>query len=293
MMRDRSVVRPSRHGSRGAVLVLVLMITTIVAMIALQLALNAKEHVRRVQILRDRAEAILQMRSIESRLQFEMLTSNWVSITERNGTPSFQGLNLVGRAFESSGVSVVMQDLSGLSVMPQPGRSAKDLALLFRDVGIEPRKAESAAQRLAERQRELDAPPLQDLSDLIAQAGLDASDVDKLRPVATVYPLTSFNPLTAPVAVLRRVYSGLDLDNLMQLRKANALTSASTVKALSSIDEEFTVFSPGPAFWVDMESTFGSASAGKESIFVFDPYVDQPVTIWSVRRKSLLTRVKP
>lgn len=292
-MRRRTIGKVGTHGVRGAVLVMVLMVTMVVALISLQIALNAKEHVRRSQVLRDRAEATLQMRSIESRLQFEMLTNNWVLITERDGTPSWRGLNVVGRPFDELGVSVVLQDLSGFFAMPQPGRTGPDLALLFRDVGIDPLKADKAAERLLEWQRKADGAPLQDLADLIPQTGLDIQDVEKLRQVATVYPLTAFNPLTAPLVVLNRVYSGLDLDNLVRLSQANALTRMSVVKAVPSIDEEFTVFSPGPAFRFDMESTFGSAAVGREAVFVFDPYANEPVTIWSVRRKSFLTRAKP
>ena len=279
-----------RH-ERGVVLVLVLMITMVISLISLQIALNAKEHIRRSQSLRDRADAFLQLRTVESQLQFDLLTNNWVLLQERRGSDRSRGLNFQGVPFRMAGVSVAAQDLSGLYVLPQPGRVDERLGDLFVDVGIDSVRAESAAERLTRLQSGEEGIPLQDLGDLVAQAGLDVSDVERLRAVATVYPLSAFNPLSAPTPVLKQVYSGLDLDNLLRLRRAGQLSRSSVSKALDSIDEEFTVFSPGPVFRLDMESTVVDSSVGREMVVRVDPYDDEPVVVWSVRRKSFLTRV--
>lgn len=104
----------------GVALVLVLAVTGVLALLALQIALTAKSQVRQAQALSDRAEAELKLHSEEAALIFSLLTNEPNADPRRYNTaepnnPYAKAWNFRGELFEVNGGSFLLQDVGGSS----------------------------------------------------------------------------------------------------------------------------------------------------------------------------------
>lgn len=280
--------RPSVQ--RGVVVLVVLSILALIGILLLQVSLNARDELARAQVLVDRAEGTLRIRAAEADLAMALMTLPWqVGDETRSGNPFARVWRFDGQVFAVDGVSLRLQDVNGLFVIPQPGYTA-GLAVMPRllvNLGVNPMRAESTVNRLA---KQLEAPvswPLQDLGELVSSEGLDRREVERLRTVVTAFPRGRFNPATASPSVLAALFSGPVGEALVSLRREGQLNEASANKVLVNVDPELTVFAAGPAVRVTLSVQRGEVSIVRESEWEVAPYEALPIKRGPVRRLGL------
>lgn len=273
----------------GVALVLVLSLAAVLGLLVLQLALTAKSQTSRAQSLIDRAEADLLARSAAADLSFSLVTSAWVEkasgsseAVTANNLPAVW--NFRSEVFSLNGVEFAIQDVAGLLPLPRRGESMIPLVSLMEQVGIEKARAEEVGRVAYQYQVDPANLPLQDVYQLGQVAGLSVQEIERLRPLVTVFPSFTFNPGTAPVPVLKTRYQGSALEGLLALRGEGALDAAGYASVLGIGGDEFIEFYPGPALRWQVVAEVGDARSTVESTVLIRPYEYEPFLPWSQRR---------
>lgn len=269
---------------RGVVMVVVLFILAILGVLMLEINLSGQESVRRAAMLLDRAQSRALLKTRESELLLELLTTLWVpgsaSGDDRNGFSARWRFD--GQPFVVRETTVRLQDVAGLLVMPQPGFTSTlpMVERLLGKIGVDSQRSAAIIRYLSGRMEGVDRVPLQELAELAGVDKLTEAEVDKLRQVATLYRLSTFNPFTAPPVVLELLYQGSQLEGLVALRDAGTGSASAFEKIIGNVDLNGFQFSPGPAFQMDIEVLGATGSFGAAGIVVVDPYAPEPVTWW-------------
>jgi hypothetical protein len=265
------------------------MVTGVLGLLLLQFGLTARDQVEQSQRLLDRARAELRWHTREADLKFDLLTQPWVadpSSTSAGGVAALWRFD--NQAFEVSGDSMRLQDVSGLLSLPQGAGSMEEFQALLVAIGVAPDKAVMVAAGLLSRLTTPDSLPLQSVLEL-QYLGLTTAEIEKLRVVTTSYPNQSFNPSTAPREVLIARYRSSSIqDALLRLREQEKLDSTGYAAVLDSPAEDFTVFFPGPVFRWQIEAREGKSGVGRERTWVVRPYDSQPLLLWESRDVSLM-----
>jgi len=275
---------------RGVALVLVLLITAVLSLLALQFNLEARDRVGKATFLVNRAEAELRLHSREAAMLHTLLTHNWItaadSAAERREPPAnpyVAAWNFRGEPFSVDGATFRIQDVSGLQPLPQPRLPDDDFPRLLSAIGIDPTRANEAARRLRGFLGPPQYPPLQAFGDLEPIAGLTPAEIARLEAVSTLYPTTNFNPGTAPNEVISIRFGGSILQGVQNLRAQGQLNTDS-LRRLMNDTGDFTSFYPGPAFRVATKVSFRGVTLHREVTLVLKPYGREPVTLWAHRR---------
>lgn len=288
MRRGPSPQRPKTQN--GVVVLIVLSILAVIGILLLQVSLNARDELARAQALVDRAEGALRLREAEADLAMALVTLPWRGGDEtRSGNPLARVWRFDGQAFEVGDVTLNLQDVNGLFVIPQPGYTAGLVSMprLLMNVGVNPARAEGAVKRLA---KQLEGPggwPVRDVGELVSGEGLDRREVERVRAVLTVSPRARFNPATASPAVLSALFSGPVGEALVALRRQGELSEAAANKVLVNVDPELTVFAAGPAVRVTLSVRRGEVSVVRESEWEVAPYETLPIKRGPIRRLGL------
>ncbi|MCH8072964.1 MAG: hypothetical protein IIA09_13530, partial [Proteobacteria bacterium] len=131
---------------RGVALVQVLLVTTIIMLLVMQLSLTAAEQVRRAQALQDRSEAALYLHSREVALFYTLLTESLLP-SPGSGNPYAASWNFHGEPFVVDGLEITLQDQSGLMRFPLSG--VTDFEKLLTVLGLGLTRAREIAEGLA------------------------------------------------------------------------------------------------------------------------------------------------
>jgi general secretion pathway protein K len=272
---------------RGIALIQVLLISTIIGVLMLQLGLTARSQVQRAQALQDRMEVDLKARSVEAAITYTLLTEPLVAKPE-SGNPYASRWNFHGDWFEVEGVELRIQDQSGL--YPTPLYGVGEFAQVFEGLGVAPARAARLAEEFAEFQGigrgatdglpEATAFPLQRLEDLKRLPAMDAGLFARVRPLLTLYPTPGFNPLTAPDELLAPRLSASERTALAELRNRNALDAQSLYDVTGLQADENLVMAPGPALDVEIRINGETAMARRRVVMLVRPYQNEAVAIW-------------
>jgi len=266
--------------------VLVLLITAVLGLLALQFNLEARDRLSKANFLANRAEAELRLHSREAAMLHTLLTHTWVTTADEKDVPTHPYVaawNFRGQPFTVDGATFRIQDVSGLQPLPQPRLSDDSFAKLLVAIGVDNARANEAASRLTGFLGPPGYTPLQAFGDLQPIAGLTRAEVQRLEAVATLYPTRNFNPGTAPNEVISARFGGSILQGVQNLRSQGQLDTDS-LRRLMNDTGDFTSFYPGPAFRLAAKVSFGGANLHRERTLVLRPYGREPVTLWSHRR---------
>jgi type II secretory pathway component PulK len=272
---------------RGVALVLVLAVTGVLALLILQIGLTSRQQVAQAQALVDRAEATLRLHSRESALLYSMLTR------ERNADPQLIAgdnpyaakWNFRGDRFDVDGASIRLQDLGGLFPIPLPESPPREFAALLIGLGVDPARAETTSRSLQEAISTPRRSPLQSITELAVVGELSVEEIERVRDVATLYPVATLNPATAPEAVLAVKYTGLALEGLVAARRESSLDEG-RVRAIigENWDDMMTTFLVGPGFRLDIAVEFRGVRLRRESVWTVRPSNEAaPLDLWSYR----------
>lgn len=269
---------------RGIALVQVLLVAGIISLLMLQMSLTAREHLARARALSDRAESMLAAQSHESSLIYTLLTQPMAQ-DPASDNPYVARWNFRGEPFEVGGVTISIQDESGLPRVPLYGPRA------FVDVlvatGVESGRALRLGEQLmqvqmgaAQSSGETPAFPLQAQEQLRWLPDMDDELYDRLRGLTTLYPTPGFNWLTAPRALRSMGLTQSQLEGFEQLERTGDLNRLSIWKVAGIEADEFKVFTPGPAMRLSVGVNVNGAMAQRRTTMVIRPYVDESVVVW-------------
>lgn len=299
----------NRRRSTGVALIQALLVTTLIALLVLQLSLAAQEQVGRARVLLDRAEASLELQSREAELTFELLTRPWAG-GAADAAPPPPGVrveagaaveplrwNFHGEPFEFRGARVRIVDQSGL--MPFPAMSDEGFVALLLRLGVDAERARRLGRQLLGRQGAVTVDggaertdslqgysvpwPIQSIDELRRLPDMDDALYRRLSGLVTDYPAGSFNPATAPAEVLATSLSDTQLSAVLELRRRGELDAGSLWRYAGIQGDDFTVLYPGPALGIEIELERAGVTSSRRSVLVVRPYLDEPVGVWSRR----------
>jgi type II secretory pathway component PulK len=273
----------------GVAMIIALMMSAVLGLLALQVSLVAKDHIRLASEAQDRSQNLLLAHTREAELTFALLTERWVSDSSQEQSNWSRSWNFMGQPFEIDGAKISIQDESGLMPIPQPGDSVELFADLLRVQGIPSIRAERIARDLQDLQfrtseRGQDRVPVQSLAEIVDFSDLSASELESLQELTTLFPNTHFNPDTAPEPVLKARLRGADVDTLLKLRANRSRGTDKYAQEIAAITDEFIVPSVGPALrWMILIDR-GGQNYSRSGTMIVRPYSNEPVTVWSYSR---------
>lgn len=285
-----------RNRQRGVALVQVLLVTTIIMLLVMQLSLTAAEQVNRAQALKDRSEAALYLHSREVAMLYTLLTESLLPGQE-NSNPYAAGWNFHGEPFVVDGLEFALQDQSGLMRFPISGVS--DFEKLLLALGRGSTDARDIAGRLGHwigdpqpdgglsgdaMMRGATGDPVQYFGELRFLAGMDEELYQQLAGLMTLYPTPGFNPLTAPAPLLRMQMSESTLDAVIGARRNGELDEERLWRIAGiGTDETVRPFT-GPGIGVRITGEYKGVTLRRHFVVGVDPYVRQPLAPWSRER---------
>lgn len=281
---------------KGVALVQVLLVTTIIILLVMQLSLTAAEHVRRAQALQNRSEAALYLHSREVALLYTLLTEPLYPSPE-SANPYAANWNFHGEPFVVDGLKIALQDQSGR--MPFPVSPGADFERLLTILEIGPTQARELAARLARwtgislsggsttggaMMRGGTGDPVQYFGELRFLAGMDEQLYGKLAELMTLYPTSGFNPFTAPAELLRMRMSEAALSAVLEARQAGELDQ-NRLWALARISaDETVVVHTGPGISIQIAGDYHGVALRRQLVIGVLPYEPLPLALWSSER---------
>jgi hypothetical protein len=282
------------RSSQGVALVLVLMVTAVLAITVLAMSLGAQARVRQSADLLTRTEALLIAHSHETAIAYSLMTEPWV-VSESQGLlvradgPYGEKWNFRGVPFTVKDATIRIQDESGLFAFPRPGQSVDEFRSLLSLLGYSESQARSMSNRLLEQIQERssegrDVIPVQDVSELFDAKPADQRQIEQLAALTTLAPVKSFNPATAPKEILMVRFGGVIGSALYDLARQGQLYNASFLATVGEPPDDGTMMFPGPVFRVWVGVSRQGTIAGREMVWLLQPYDIEPFREWSSRR---------
>lgn len=285
-----------RGRQRGVALVQVLLVTTIIILLVMQLSLTAAEQVRRAQALKDRSEAQLYLHSREVALLYTLLTEPLIA-SPASSNPYAASWNFHGEPFAVDGLKFTVQDQSGLMRFPTSG--VADFERLLPVLGLGTAEARNLAEYLRHwlgitlpgGMRPGDAMirgaaggPVQYFGELKFLTGMDEQLYRQLAELMTLYPTPGFNPLTAPVPLLRMRMSESVLGPMLEARRNGELDRDGLWQIARIGTDETTSPFVGPGIGVQIVGEFRGVTLRRHVVVGVEPYELQPLMPWSRER---------
>lgn len=281
---------------KGVALVQVLLVTTIIILLVMQLSLTAAEHVRRAQALQNRSEAALYLHSREVALLYTLLTEPLYPSPE-SANPYAANWNFHGAPFVVDGLEITLQDQSGR--MPFPVSGVADFERLLMVLGIGPTQAREIAARLAywtgvrlsggsppgdAMMRGGSGDPVQYFGELRFLAGMDEQLYGKLAELMTLYPTPGFNPLNAPAELLQMRMSETALGAVLDARREGELDQNRLWRLARISADETVVVHTGPGIGIQIDGEYRGIALRRQLVMGVLPYEPLPLALWSSER---------
>ncbi len=270
------------RASRGLALILALALSAVLSLLALQFGWATKSQTARAMSIADRIDAELQLRSDQSTLLFRLMTRPWVIDSGDQLVPKIDDeIFFDGQAFRLGGTTFCIQDLTGL--LPFPGRkdpSDELRRLLERRLGS-PEMSRSVVANLHHYYETGGVRSvLQSLRALAVIGDVAPADIDWLERYVTLYPVTDFNPLTAPEVVLQ-VRIPRYASEVMSLRRTRELNRKSFKSLAPDFPGDFVRFYPGPGLRIDSVTPRRDVILKRRQELTLLPGAGLPIAAWS------------
>lgn len=277
----------------GIALVQVLLVTAIIMLLVMSLSLTAADQVQRAQALKDRSEAALYLHSREVAMLYTLLTESLLPLQE-SSNPYAARWNFHGEPFVVDGLEFTLQDQSGLMRFPISGVS--DFETLLSTLGQSSTEARDIAARLGHwlgiarpggvqpgdaMMRGATGDPVQYFGELKFLAGMDEQLYRQLAGLMTLYPTIGFNPLTAPVPLLRMRMSESTLGAVLEARRNGELDRNRLWQIARIGTDETTLLVSGPGIGVRIEGDYRGVALRRQFVVGVLPHDRQPLTTWS------------
>ena len=281
---------------KGVALVQVLLVTTIIILLVMQLSLTAREQVRRAQALQDRSEASLYLHSREVAMLYTLLTETLLP-SQESSNPYAASWNFHGEPFVVDGLEFTLQDQSGLMRLPVSGTA--DFRRLLESLGRGSAQARTTADGLGRwlgmasgsggspgdaMMRGGTGDPVQYFGELRFLSGMDEALYGQLAELMTLYPTPGFNPLTAPEPLLRMRMSASAAAAVIDARRKGGLDQRRLWQIAGIGIDETTVPFVGPGIGIHIEGEYRGVTLRRNLVVGVQPYELAPLAVWSRER---------
>jgi general secretion pathway protein K len=285
----------------GVALVQVLLVTTIIILLVMQLSLTAADQVKRAQQLQDRSEATLYLHSREVALFYTLLTES-LNSTSGSTNPYAANWNFHGEAYVVDGLEITLQDQSGL--MRFPVLDVFEFEQLLTALGLGPTLARNLAQQFANwigvrtssggrpvgaMMRGGSGDPVQYFAELLLLPGMDEQLYGKLAELMTLYPTPGFNPLTAPAPLLRMRMPESTLQAVLAARSKGELDQNRLWQLARIAADEVVIVFTGPGVGIRIAGEYRGVALRRDLVVGVEPYQAEPLALWS--RERLASRI--
>ena len=298
------------YKQKGIALFQVLLMTAIIAVLALQFSQTAKNQVAIATIMSDRIAAEIAQKNEESELIFALLTQprekniessitvvkKWnffnepFSLTNEAVDIRANSTSLPGEA-EST---LAIQDLNAL-VSLYRGGDVKLITPLLKSFAVSDADASIIVNSLGDWQdfdsliringaekesySEPGMPtnmPLQSFSEILQIKGLTPVLAKKIRPFVTIRPQSYFNPMNAPKEVMSLLLPSQKVDNIIRLRDNDSLTSSEfSLQSGIATDEGIYFFTSG-LLRVTLKTVINDVVLTKQLDVLIQPHKKHP-----------------
>lgn len=275
------------NNQKGIALLQVLLISSIISILALYFTLTARQQLAVASLASDRVNAVLQLKSAESKVLFELLTKE---STESDLYPLPKGYNFYANPIEVDEYTTVeIQDVAGLLSIQFPDSmllkrtlirlgSTEETANIYSDSLADWQDSDDL-KRLngAEKGDYLLGPRNAEItlkSEGALVNGMTPELWHVLSPLLTVPRASYFNPMMAPAPILT-AFLDSDAHDILQLRREGRLTRSEFSQLTGVYDQEGIILSKSNIFRLKIKVNYGSASLEKTTTVKLDPYAQK------------------
>ena len=290
---------------QGIALIQVLLISAVLSVLALFLTSTAKDQVKIAQWSDDKAQALVNLQSVESELLFTLLVNSKIKkITDHSVSQNsiVNNWNFFAKPFviknkAKQQVRLIIQDQSALINAHFP--DSKILKALISSQGYSVNEVNSIFDNLLDWQ-DLDSIPringnesLNALANIRNGAVPDLHDfgfVEKITPKllnilvnnTTMYARGFFNPMYASKELLSAITNKKIAQQVIEMREKNQLTNRQFSQITGVVENEKTLFYPSNVLSIKLTGQVGKSSVNKNIIVELNPYANeyqQPINI--------------
>jgi hypothetical protein len=277
---------------QGAAIIVVMALVVFLGLLGFAHQYQTRQMQLRTAMAVDRAAALVTARSIEVEVDFAMLTSNWVGSesgsedliyvsNEPISLPDFDGSET-----RLKNVVLRIQDEAGLMPLSESTIENGFVKTLLSQIAIsDPRNAMSYQQlqnQLSLLTRSPSrVPKVVELSTLFSVQSLHTDGLMRAGSLLTNAPVNHFNPLTAPLPVLRSRLLPEEARAITTLRNRGELNRATMWRVIDIDKYDGFLLFPGPFFTVEAEVFVGSARIVSRRVVGYRPHSLEPIAIWS------------
>jgi general secretion pathway protein K len=284
---------------KGIALIQVLILSTVLSVVLLSMNFQAREHLKLAAAVNQYVDAELQLQSAQAEVVFTMLTSQWsqLSASDINDRDKVRW-NFHGKDFDFSGVTLNIQDTSGLINLSSP-----DINTLILIAGDKSRGL-ALADAIADWQDEDDRPRLNGAEQeqyaqgvMVRNSAIQfAEELQLVRGVdKDLYRtlLTEMSFFTRGINVnqqsdaLIRLYHKREIaEEIIRLRDQNQLRTGDIERLTGEEINEFSRFGIGPVFRIRFTAKATDVKLSRELTMLFSPYQPTPVELYEFRTRN-------
>ena len=278
----------------GVALIQVLLLVILLMLMSLHFSLTSKQYVNQAISLQDKATAEVQLKTLESEVLFALMTHARNDVTLENAQNNVVSTtwNFYGESFEPfANTKVSIQDMNGLlsvygninnetleRLLVQLGQTAEQARQIVYNINQWQGLEELNFSNNLDTQVREDF--LMNVNELQHIAGIDETLYKKLAPLVSNYSALVFNPMTAPVELLRGQIKNEVIDEINTLRRNNSLSITRFIEMTQIQEDDTITFSPGSNLKLSLVVEYGSAIAKKTEICVIRPESPLPL-LWN------------
>jgi general secretion pathway protein K len=289
----RNVMKHKIANQTGVALIQVLLLVVLLMLMSLHFSLSSKQYVNQAISLQDKVTAEVQLKTLESEVLFALMTQsrNDISFEQAEKNAVSTAWNFYGEVFEPfSNTNVSIQDMNGLLSLygNLNNETLEQLLIQLGQTSAQARKIVANINRwqgLEERgltgnsDRQMRKDFLMNVTELKHLESIDDALYKKLAPLVTNYSALVFNPMAAPIELLRGQLNNDVIEEINTLRKSNLLTRTRFIEMTQIQEEDTITFSPGRKLKLSLKVEYGSAIAKKTEVFDIRPESPLPL-IW-------------
>lgn len=284
---------------KGIALIQVLILSTVLSVVLLSMNFQAREHLKLAAAVNQYVDAELQIQSAQAEVVFTMLTSQWsqLSTVDINDRDKVRW-NFHGKDFDFSGVTLNIQDTSGLINLSSPdintliltaGDKSRGLALAdaiadWQDAD-DTRRTNGAEQEQYPQGVMVRNAAIQFAEELQLVHGVDKDLYRKLLPEMSFFT-RGINVNQQSDTLIRLYHKSEIAEEIIRLREQNQLRTGDIERLTGGEVNEFSRYGIGPVFRIRFTAKATDVKLSRELTMLFSPYQPTPVELYEFRTRN-------
>jgi len=277
-----------RNRQQGIALMQVLLMVGIISILLLIMMHSTRQHLNQVDALQQQLDQHFELYSVETDLQFALLTTN-ISFPEQTPNEWSQQWNFYGKPFQVGDYQVELINLKSLVGLNRSPGPVRQLLMAYGASELQANRMVETLndwQTVPELRREdrLGTDygaglPIQHLRELESLPGWDHELVTAIEPWINAWEPYAFNPAYAPDALISVVLTDAQFDILQQMRAEERFSRQEYMAITGDEEDEFTSYLPGPEYRIIIRRADEEISLVRVTDGVFAPHQRRPVQV--------------